>query len=581
MPACTPDALDAAGNDADANAGQGQVGDSSSTCSAAEPKAHISVHVQTPSDNPVNGVTVSVDGHGWSGVTDANGDFDFGEVPPDTYTVTGELTSGNISQTLNAPAGASTLFTLTAPMAQIAVHVQTPTGDPVKDVTVSVDGHGWSGVTDANGDFNFGEVPPDTYTVTGEFPSGNISQTLNAPQGTSTQFTLTAPTCPTVEIQINNTPTTNDDLVRLKCDHPAGRFKVNCQIRATGAGAIRTVVLTNPDGRLRFPESGDTTKNITLPGDGSWVPFQISGELGSSAIGDAVVEVHCQTATGALLSSKPVTVFWFDSAQVNLTPGGPYQIDGLGVFTSNAPPAIAMSVQAKIQPAGVDCTAPQAAGIRIGMVQNANVVVRGRTVFGPPTISWNPGVAAGTAVTVPLQFARITNHPIQAQDSATTVLPLYDQPGKADTLSGNSLKPPIGCAGGGAATSFDTPTTPTSGMPFVTQSATNAAGVVVGTVKYPFKSTHIGNHFVVWAVAFDTATNDVCLLRERNWDMDVDSVAVPPQPPTAAAADTAPTIAAVLTPPFSGDVVNNPANQTLGPDAAAGTTTITFPNTTP
>jgi hypothetical protein len=169
------------------------VGDSSSTCPAAEPKAQIEVHVQTSTGNPVNGVTVSVDGHGWSGVTDANGDFDFGEVPPDTYTVTGELTSGNVSQTLNAPAGASTLFTLTAPTAQIEVHVQTSAGNPLNGVTVSVDGHGWSGVTDANGDFNFGEVPPDTYTVTGEIPWGKVSQTLNAPQGTSTQFTLTAP----------------------------------------------------------------------------------------------------------------------------------------------------------------------------------------------------------------------------------------------------------------------------------------------------------------------------------------------------------------------------------------------------
>jgi len=134
---------------------------------------------------------VSVDGHGWAGVTDANGNFDFGEVPPDTYTVTGEAPTANASQTLSAPAGATTQFILTAPRAHIAVHVQTPMGDPVKDVTVSVDGHGWAGVTDANGNFDFGEVPPDTYTVKGEkdncIPN---SQTLNAPVGAMTSFTL-------------------------------------------------------------------------------------------------------------------------------------------------------------------------------------------------------------------------------------------------------------------------------------------------------------------------------------------------------------------------------------------------------
>src|SRR5215472_17104949 len=120
VPACTPDTLDAAGKDADTGAGTGQVGESAQSCSAAQPNAHISVHVQTSGGNPVDGVTVGVDGHGWSGVTDADGDFDFGEVPPDTYTVTGELVSGNVSQTQSAPAGADTQYTLTVPMAQIS-----------------------------------------------------------------------------------------------------------------------------------------------------------------------------------------------------------------------------------------------------------------------------------------------------------------------------------------------------------------------------------------------------------------------------------------------------------------------------
>ncbi len=381
-----------------------------------------------------------------------------------------------------------------------------------------------------------------------------------------------------MEIEINDTPAVNDDLVQIKCDRVARRPVVNCRIRATApCPTDSTVVLTNPDGRLRFTGPADRTANVTVPGNGSWVGFQVSGETGSAAVGDAVIEAHCNTATGPLKASKPMTVFWFDQAQVNLTPGGAYRIDALGVFTSSAPPAIAMSVQARIRPAGVDCTAPQVTRVKIGILQNARVVVRGRTVFGPPAITWNAGVASGTAVTVPAAFVQTVNHPIQANDSAATVAPIYDQPGKADTLHADSLKPPMGCAGGGAATSDDTPTTPTVGIPVVAQPATTAAGVVVGNVTYPFRSTHIGNHFVVWAVAFDTTSNDVCLLRERTWDMDVDSAARPAQRPTAAAADSAPTIAPVLTPPFSGDVVNNPANQALGPDPAAGTTILRHP----
>ena len=70
-----------------------------------------------------------------------------------------------------------------------------------------------------------------------------------------------------MEIEINDTPATNDDLVELKCDHPAHQNTVNCRIRATAAGPASTVVLTNPDGRLRFPGPGDTTTTLTVPGD--------------------------------------------------------------------------------------------------------------------------------------------------------------------------------------------------------------------------------------------------------------------------------------------------------------------------
>jgi hypothetical protein len=152
-----------------------------------------------------------------------------------------------------------------------------------------------------------------------------------------------------MEIEINDTPAATDDLVQIKCDRVARRPLVNCRIRATAACSVDSaVVLTNPDGRLRFTGPADRTATVTVPENRSWVSFQVSGETGSAAIGDAVIEAHCHTATGPLKASKPMTVFWFDQAQCNLTPGGAYQIDALGVFTSNAPPAITMVVQARM-----------------------------------------------------------------------------------------------------------------------------------------------------------------------------------------------------------------------------------------
>src|SRR5947208_1899313 len=66
--------------------------------------------------------------------------------------------------------------------------------------------------------------------------------------------------CPPMEIEINDTPAVNDDLVQIKCDRVARRPVVNCRIRATSACPVAsTVVLTNPDGRLRFTGPADRT----------------------------------------------------------------------------------------------------------------------------------------------------------------------------------------------------------------------------------------------------------------------------------------------------------------------------------
>src|SRR3954462_1753230 len=86
-----------------------------------------------------------------------------------------------------------------------------------------------------------------------------------------------APTCPPMEIEINDTPATNDDVVELQCTQPAHRHTVPCRIRVKSPAATSTtVVLTNPDGRLRFSGPTDVTKTISVPANGSWASFTIS-----------------------------------------------------------------------------------------------------------------------------------------------------------------------------------------------------------------------------------------------------------------------------------------------------------------
>lgn len=389
----------------------------------------------------------------------------------------------------------------------------------------------------------------------------------------TTVTTQTCPACPDMEIEINNTPATDDDLVLLKCEHPAHRSKTKCRIRAVACsgGSSATVVLVNPDGRLRFPEIGDTTKTLSLPSNGSWVPFEISGEKGSNAIGDAIIEAHCQNATGAIKAKAKVTVVWFDPVTITITPGGTYSLTG-GLYTVTGGHGVDYAAQATIKPAGVNCSAPQVKNLRVGIMQNVRAGVRGMHTWGNPRIAWGSTASRGASVTVPQSIQATITRPVDANDAESAVNPLYDQPGVKTTIDAGSLAKPKGCSGGGTATSWDTPQNQVP--PTITQNAINTStGVIIGTVTYSLISTRIDNDFTTWAAIYDTATKHACALRQRTWSVHVSSTAAGKQQATVGT-DSAPTQDPIVGSPYSNDLVNNPANQTV---TTSGTITFVRP----
>lgn len=264
-----------------------------------------------------------------------------------------------------------------------------------------------------------------------------------------------------MEIEINNTSTNTDDLVQLKCEKPVHRNTVNCRIRAIQSGTGNfTIILTNPDGRLRFPATRDTTKQLIVPQDGWWASFEISGESASNTIGDAIIEAHCSTATGPLKGSKTATVFWFDQAETGLTQGGNYTLVGT-TFTVSGGVGVSYGTKARIRPIGVSCTAPQTVNIRVGIMQEIDSYSQSVT-WSNPTVSWLAGTPSGTTVSVPTTrrltttFGAGVSYPVA--DTETTVAPLYDQPGKTGTLDSNSLQKSIGCQSGGQQLELQAPT---------------------------------------------------------------------------------------------------------------------------
>ncbi len=378
-----------------------------------------------------------------------------------------------------------------------------------------------------------------------------------------------APPCPTVEIEINNTPAVDDDLVRIKCEHPAGRSTVDCRIRATGSpAAAATIVLTNPDGRLRFPNAGDTTKTVTVPQSGSWVSFQISGESGSAAIGDAVIEAHCNTATGDLKGSKPVTVFWFDQAKTAITTPGSYSFVG-GNYTTTGGAAAAYAVSARIRPAGVNCAAPQVKDLKIAIMQESSNF-QSTTTWANPAVAWAPGVPSGTTFQAAASLTDTTAYDASVTqpvlDSERQVAPLYDRPGKPSTIDPNSWQKPIGCQTGGGTADATSHDTPSHGAPATVALQFRSGPNLVATVTYNRTKATRTEHFRTYTVVFDTTNSRYCSQRQATWDLNVDSTGPAPQKATASA-DAAP----------SADPATGPnANDVLQPTVRSQTGSVRF-----
>lgn len=325
---------------------------------------------------------------------------------------------------------------------------------------------------------------------------------------------------PTVEIQVNNTAAATDDLVLLRSQHPARRPAVSCQIRLTSneTGPV-TIVLHDPAGRLLFPAAASVT--LTLPVSKAFVAFQISGQNASAAIGDALVEARVGTVSGPVAGRTPVTVVSFANAQLTLTQGGNYSLTG-GSYSVVGTPAVKFSAKATIQPAGVDCSAPQIKNIRIGLMQEltggAGWVTRSWT---NPTVVFSAhtsgkSVIEQATVTASKSYTPAVTQPVN--DGFAGAFPMYD----TGQNSATALEPPIGCAGGTAATSDDSPS---SAFPATfSVPAVAADGSTVGNAIWQNQGhlTRV-NHFRTFCVTFDTTSHEFSALRQATWDINLDS----------------------------------------------------------
>jgi hypothetical protein len=64
----------------------------------------------------------------------------------------------------------------------------------------------------------------------------------------------------------------------------------------------------------------------------TWVNFTISGQVESSAMDDALIEAHLDTATGAVCGSEDLTVLWVKNTALRNTQNAAFSADNASEF---------------------------------------------------------------------------------------------------------------------------------------------------------------------------------------------------------------------------------------------------------
>jgi hypothetical protein len=401
--------------------------------------------------------------------------------------------------------------------------------------------------------------------------------------------------CPDVEIEINNTPTTTDDLVLLQYAISTMKPVTPCRIRAKNKkNGSFTVVLTSPDGRIHFTGNNNTL-TIKVPGGGvDWAEFEITGLKGSDKLADAIIEAHCDSDTGPLVGKKAVTVVWFD-ASMAVQPDGSYSING-NDFNAKAK-AVTLDAIAAIRPKGVNCSAPQIVDLRVGIIQNSLPFSGGgrkRTaLYGSPEVYWLPAIPIDKQVQVPDRWQLNFEYTSASNDSTSGSDPLYNVPEAARRPLDfdKDLAKPGGC-GTGKTESRDNPGTflgsgaqiwvrvsdgsgkgnapakepvvDDMGKPIRADSdpaVIGGKGDTLGWVKYEAFNATLQQSFMDWVVIINGKTKEFICLRQRGWSLDVDSG----KKAIADSADKDATALPIIKGAFSNQINDDSKNWKTGP----------------
>ena len=277
-------------------------------------------------------------------------------------------------------------------------------------------------------------VPSGTPPTAWVDPSQNGGTTSTTPQKAALL---------SVNVNINNTAETKDDIVRKeqKIGTSAWHQWIPCTVniaKSAAANTISSIGVTAESGTMKFSDAhskpgdidaGAANVNVTLDAQGQ-AKFWITGITQSANIGDAKLQIRKNGATGDLLITMPMTVFWFDAriifaSQVGVTTFGTS-------YGLEAPQqSWTFSGEAMIKPTGLDSTAPQIAKMKLCFIQNVKTT-RNWYVKTPAV---QPGSGAPSTATVTVATTRVgtvswQSYVLDRRSPQSTVTmdqtPLYD-----------------------------------------------------------------------------------------------------------------------------------------------------------
>jgi hypothetical protein len=250
----------------------------------------------------------------------------------------------------------------------------------------------------------------------GQMISSQASANFPLPEGVSVQggtILLTSPPVAPgkrasydllpIEVNVNDTTDARDDMVRKeqKIGSTAWRQWIPCTVKIPESGPGKTITsigVTAESGTMKFVQDSSTPPThttegaanvaVTLDAQGQG-KFWITGITQSTTKGDAKLQIRKNGATGGVLATQSMTVFWFDST-IKAEAKGNANDTAIALSADKKTYGIVLgngmdiTATASVVPAGLDHTVKQIADWQLGIMQNVTTT---RTWRGKNTVN--------------------------------------------------------------------------------------------------------------------------------------------------------------------------------------------------